>query len=183
MFVFFDNCGLDIKSAEDVLLTAGEETWQAIRKLKMESLNPRDGMAKFYCDNLICNILIDLARSVTASKRGGKYTAGRNREIVQRLDMFIRTKLTEPLDREKLADFVHVSPPHLARIFAAETGLTPLEYLTRIRMERAKTLLVESSLSITQVAFDVGYDSISYFSQLFKKFTGKSPLKYRFGSR
>lgn len=180
MFIFFDDMGMGLADFTNRVLKADNETWQAIQKLKAESLNPRDRMSRVYCENLTINIFIDLIRDCKSGEDKTSHAFGRHHELIQRLDMFMRTKLNEPIDRRRLAEFVHMSPPHLARVFLAETGLTPLEYLTRIRIERAKNLLTESSLSVTQIALDVGYESISHFSQLFRKATGLAPLKYRF---
>jgi AraC-like DNA-binding protein len=180
MFIFLDDVGMGLADFSNRLLTADDETWQAILKLKRESMNPRDSMSRLYCENMAVNIFIALFRGCEIGEERVSHAGGRHHELVQRLDMFMRTKLSEPVNRKKLAEFVHMSPPHLARIFHSETGMTPLEYLTKIRIERAKTLLTKSSLSVTQIALNVGYESISHFSQLFHKATGLAPLKYRY---
>ncbi|KPU43848.1 HTH-type transcriptional regulator YesS [Oxobacter pfennigii] len=77
------------------------------------------------------------------------------------------------------ANSVHLSPHYLSRLFKEELGITIIEYLTEIRLEAAKDLLVNTGLTINEVAGQVGYQDITYFSRLFKKRQGISPGEYR----
>jgi AraC-like DNA-binding protein len=63
--------------------------------------------------------------------------------------------------------------------FLKEVRLTPAEYLTRLRMKKAKQLLKISKKSITEIAFDLGFSSSQYFATVFKKVTGITPRFYR----
>jgi two-component system response regulator YesN len=64
-------------------------------------------------------------------------------------------------------------------MFREELGITFVEYLTMVRMEEAKKLLMDPSLSVVAVASQVGYEDASYFSKVFKKYVGVSPNRYR----
>ena len=68
---------------------------------------------------------------------------------------------------------------YLSRIFLRETGMTPKEYLVRIRLSRAADLLENSSCTVTETARSVGYDDVYNFSKIFKKKYGISPAYYR----
>jgi AraC-like DNA-binding protein len=83
------------------------------------------------------------------------------------------------IDLIELSKVACVSPFHLLRSFREAFGITPHQYLTRRRIERARELLSFSDSSITDVCFDVGFESPGSFSTLFRKFTGNSPLSYR----
>ena len=66
-----------------------------------------------------------------------------------------------------------------AKLFQKLTGSTPMEYLFRMRMERAKTLLRETDIKIIDIAFDCGYGTSQYFANTFKQATGATPSEYR----
>ncbi len=82
-------------------------------------------------------------------------------------------------DMSLLATELGVSTDHFIRIFAKEKALTPYAYLSKARLEFAKALLQNSSLSISQIADKLGFPDLYNFSRFFKKGTGKSPTEYK----
>ena len=84
-----------------------------------------------------------------------------------------------PLDIPALARSAHVSESHFSRSFKAAFGETPHRYLLRRRMERAKALLRQDELSVTEVCLEVGFTSLGSFSAQFSRFVGESPTAYR----
>ncbi len=85
----------------------------------------------------------------------------------------------EPLDLDAMAGEAGYSRSHFARAFAGAYGETPRAYLTRRRIERAKTLLRTANLSVTEICFLVGYASLGSFSARFRELVGLSPSEYR----
>ena len=85
----------------------------------------------------------------------------------------------DPLDLDDLAREAGYSKFHFARTFALAYGETPRAYLTRRRIERAKTLLRTANLSVTEICFLVGFASLGSFSALFRRLVGQSPSAYR----
>src|ERR1700741_4044048 len=85
----------------------------------------------------------------------------------------------EPLDVPAVAAVGHVSPAYFIRSFRAVFGETPHRYLQRRRVERSMFLLRESDRSITDICFDVGFNSLGTFSRTFREIVGQSPLAYR----
>jgi AraC-like DNA-binding protein len=85
----------------------------------------------------------------------------------------------EPLDLDAMAREAGYSRFHFARAFAAAYDETPRAYLTRRRIERAKTLLRTANLSVTEICFLVGFASLGSFSARFRELVGRSPSKYR----
>jgi two-component system response regulator YesN len=83
---------------------------------------------------------------------------------------------------DEVSGKVDVSPYYFTRLFKEETGETFLEYLTRLRIERAKTLMKDPSVSIKDICAQVGYSDPNYFSRIFKKSEGKTPTEYRAGN-
>lgn len=84
-----------------------------------------------------------------------------------------------PLDLDAMAREASYSKYHFARAFAAAYGETPRAYLTRRRIERAKSLLRAANLSVTEVCLMVGFESLGSFSALFKRLVGQSPSEYQ----
>ena len=76
---------------------------------------------------------------------------------------------------------MHISPYYLSHLFKEELDITFIEYLTRVRIEEARRLLFQTSMSIQEITQRVGYVDPSYFSRVFKKVTGMTPNRYRRG--
>lgn len=86
---------------------------------------------------------------------------------------------TQPWTLEQMAQKAHMSPSNLVRVFRKATGLTPMRYLIRLRARHAGRLLVETDLTITQIAQNCGYDDPNYFSRQFRQCLGATPSQYR----
>ena len=78
-----------------------------------------------------------------------------------------------------VAKVVNISPNHFCTVFSQETGETFINHLTRVRLERAKTLLETTKMRTSDIAYDVGYNDTHYFSYVFKKNLGLTPKEYR----
>ncbi|MDD4538867.1 MAG: helix-turn-helix transcriptional regulator, partial [Lentisphaeria bacterium] len=76
---------------------------------------------------------------------------------------------------EMLAEFLSVSPFFLSRVFNSESGFSLSEYLTMVRMNQAKTLLLDGRMNVSEIADAVGYEDSGYFSKVFKRHFGCSP--------
>lgn len=85
----------------------------------------------------------------------------------------------QPLNVEALAEGVHMSAGHLSRTFRAAFGESPYSYLMTRRIERAMALLRRGDLSVTDVCFEVGFQSLGTFSTRFSELVGRSPREYR----
>ncbi|MFG0215744.1 bifunctional transcriptional activator/DNA repair enzyme AdaA [Brevibacillus porteri] len=102
-----------------------------------------------------------------------------DREWVAQITQYIDSHYNEKLTLEHLADMCHGSPFHLQRTFKRLMDMTPVEYIQKKRIERARELLVHSNNQIADVAQLVGMPNTPYFITLFKKMTGKTPSEYR----
>jgi AraC family transcriptional regulator len=87
--------------------------------------------------------------------------------------------LERELPLEELAEAAYLSPFHFARLFKKATGASPHAYLAALRIERAKSLLATTDLSITEIATRVGYSSPSHFTKAFRQSTGLAPRAFR----
>jgi AraC-like DNA-binding protein len=92
---------------------------------------------------------------------------------------FIEQHSGEELSLSKLAKAVNISANHLSEKFKDVTGVNFVDYVARTRFEKACDLLLNSDLRISEIAFAVGFQSLSQFNRVFKKLSGKSPMEYR----
>ncbi len=92
---------------------------------------------------------------------------------------FIHSHSGESLTLDRVLQHVHVSRFHFCKIFKKTTGVTFTEYMARVRVEKAKTLLLDPGLRVSEVAFSAGFGSIPQFNCVFKRFVGVSPTEYR----
>lgn len=92
---------------------------------------------------------------------------------------FMRENLDRDVQLSDLAEIAGLSPHHFARMFKQSTGSSPHAFLMAARMERARELLSQSTLPVSEVAVLVGYSAPSTFARLFKAEIGESPLRYR----
>jgi len=99
------------------------------------------------------------------------------RRIVQ-AKLFIDSNYAERIDAAEIADEACYSKFHFIRTFKSIYGRTPHQYLTHVRIERAKELL-EQELSVTEACFAVGFDSLGSFTSLFKRRAGVTPSEYQ----
>ena len=96
---------------------------------------------------------------------------------------FIAEHVEQPLTLEQLAASVSLSPFYFARLFKQETGFSPHEYIVRARVDKAKYLLISTSLPLKEIACRCGFGNECSFSTLFKKMSGCTPRGYRMRRR
>ncbi|MNP06425.1 HTH-type transcriptional regulator YesS [compost metagenome] len=99
--------------------------------------------------------------------------------IVDKAQSYISNNYHKDLSIEELSELVDLSASHFCMIFKQVSGYTFLEYLTKCRMEKAKYILRNTSVKVYQIAPLVGYQDPKYFTQVFKKATGKTPSEFR----
>jgi transcriptional regulator GlxA family with amidase domain len=103
-----------------------------------------------------------------------------NRRLLRARDAMDRA-YAEPLDVSAVAAVAHLSRAHFIRSFRGTFGETPHRYLQRRRVERSMFLLRETSRSVTDICFDVGFTSCGTFSRTFREIIGETPSDYRLG--
>jgi AraC-like DNA-binding protein len=94
---------------------------------------------------------------------------------------FIHEHSDGELSLTKVAISVNISPNYLSEKFKQVTGVKFVDYIAHIRTEKARTLLQDSDLRVSEIAFAVGFQSLSQFNRVFKKLSHESPSAYRLG--
>ena len=92
---------------------------------------------------------------------------------------FIHEHSNDELSLTQVAKAVNISPNYLSEKFKQVTGINFVDYVARTRFEKARVLLHDVDLRISEIAFAVGFQSLSQFNRVFKKLAGKSPTQYR----
>lgn len=106
-------------------------------------------------------------------------TVEANQVSVERAIRHMKEHLAEPLDLDELARIGAISKFHFVRVFDETTGTTPHHFLSCLRVQRAKELLLNTSSPITDVCLEVGYNSLGTFSKTFSDLVGVSPQEFR----
>ncbi len=95
---------------------------------------------------------------------------------------YIEKHYTQDISLGDVADALQMSKYYLCTMFRNSTGIYFTDYVTLVRIERAKHLLLHSNLRISRIAFEVGFQSPSNFNRVFKRILGQSPTEYRLNS-
>jgi AraC-like DNA-binding protein/ligand-binding sensor protein len=99
--------------------------------------------------------------------------------VISRAKSFIFEHQSEDLSLGQVARAVNASTFYFCKLFKKSTGINFIDYLSRLRIEKAKNLLLNPNCMVSEIAFEVGFQSLTHFNRVFKKRTGYSPSEYR----
>jgi AraC-like DNA-binding protein len=120
---------------------------------------------------------------VSDRQRAPVAAAARDRRRAVETALWIDAHCQHQIDLEQAAGQADISPFHFLRLFSSVLGVTPHQYLVRSRLRHAARLLADDDISITDVAYDVGFGDLSNFVRTFHRAAGVSPLRFRQASR
>lgn len=123
------------------------------------------------------SFLIELSRSVNQEHfRSNNSTYSRLQPVLSHIE----NNLAHDISLDHLAAIIHVSPQYLCRLFKQSLQMSPVVYLIRLRLQKAKELLLEQDeLSVAEIGAKVGFQAASYFCSVFKHHEGMTPLEFR----
>ena len=166
------------------LLHMGEEqeTVSACLRIIVREIRAQQAGCAAICQNLLEVILRRLRRradfALGSAPEGAAAGTGASREcgLVRR---YIDNHFKENLTLDQLAGLAHISKYHLSHAFQKEFQTSPISYLIARRIQESKFLLQETDHTLSQIAQILGFSSLSYFSQSFRRLEGSSPMEYR----
>lgn len=124
----------------------------------------------------IDNLKISMYKNKTSSKEASNE---REERIISSITRYMQEHLSEEISLSVLADEFHLNPKYISQLFKNEIGVGFLAYLTNIRMEKAKKLLLSTALCVTEVSSKAGYSDYRVFTKVFKKTEGVTPSQFR----
>lgn len=101
------------------------------------------------------------------------------KELIKISVNYINNNFERDITIGDIAKYIFLSPSYFARAFKEEMGTSPINYLLKVRIERAKEILADESLKISDIAYEIGFSNQQRFNEIFKKYTKMTPLKYR----
>ena len=101
-----------------------------------------------------------------------------HKQEIHRVQKMLEGNEKEFLSINEMADHVSLSTSYFRRLFKEVTGYSPIQYQNRIKINRAKDLILSGECNVSEAAFAVGFDNVFYFSRLFKKLTGINPSEF-----
>ena len=121
----------------------------------------------------------EIRRSFRAAAYQNEANSSHHDEVVAQAQQWLQMNLASPVSMTQLAEQTQLSARTLHRRFQRAIGMPPLTYLQSLRIAGAKDLLRHSNLTVGDIAWQQGLQDVSYFSQLFRRHCGMSPLQYR----
>ncbi len=101
--------------------------------------------------------------------------------MISKAKQFMQEHKSDSISLSEISKFLNVSTYYFCKMFKKATGINFTEYLSRIRIEKAKNLLLNPNLRVSEIAFEVGFQSLTHFNRVFHKIVGQSPTLYRHG--
>jgi AraC-like DNA-binding protein len=148
-----------------------------IREMELKNTGYED-VCQAYMEILIIRLMRSTELSV--SEEPQRISGNRQCTAVKR---YIDLHFKEPLTLEQLAEEAHMNKYYLSHAFKREYGVSPINYMISRRIEESKYLLAETDLSMSQIAQLLGFCSLSYFSQVFRRSQNISPMEFRQSTR
>jgi len=150
-------------------------TGQALTETEMARLNR--GVTVILEKGLFS--LDETVNHISAALEDKRRLSGEAQRLVRKAMAFIHEHYTDSISRRDIALHISIAEDYLTYCFRQELGTTPMKYLQRYRVNRARQFLKENEKSITEIALLVGFSDSGYFSRIFHRETGMSPEAFR----
>ena len=166
-----------LKRSPMVAIPFGREVGQVIKHLKnwqrTLALGPRDRLLKTELRAWACVAILGAIRELATIQ------SEQPEVLVEAAKQYLRDRLGDPLRMPDLVSHIGLGRTRFFELFKVKTGMTPNDFLTRLRIERAEEMLADASASLTDIAMACGFNSSQYFSNVFRQHTGQTPLAFR----
>lgn len=123
--------------------------------------------------------LISVINDIYNSNREPDVAYSQHLNIINTCMEYIKTNYMKDITLQDISSIAYLSPTYFHLVFKSIVGMTPCRYLTQTRLEAAQKMLINSSKSLSEIAFECGFASQAYFCSVFKSETGTTPKKFR----
>ena len=130
-------------------------------------------------EDVICRAMLKKKEEKKRQEQGQQEEQKEEDPLITSVKAYIYDHISEEILRDDIADYVNLSPAYLSTFFKRETGGTISDFIKNERIHFAKKLLRKTNLTISTIAQNVGYDSLAYFSSIFRSTVGCTPREYR----
>lgn len=172
----------------EVVKTRAIELCSLLSRTAIEGGAPTDTILKLnnqFLQNLqqmntidtLCQKLQEIVEAFSESMFN--YIPSKNGDTIKKAMLYISEHFNSPITLDEVAEYVHLHPSYFSTLFKNSTGSSFKEYLNMVRIEESKRLLANTDYSIIDIAVATGFEDQSYFSKVFKKYTGLTPKQYR----
>ncbi len=128
---------------------------------------------------IAAGLIIKLLGYLVAFEKQKEFSGKKIAEVIEEARFKMRSEVGRNFDLEKFAAENNIGYSWFRRMFKNYTGLSPRQYCLQLKIMRARELLLSTSLSVKEISYELGFESIHYFSRMFKQKTGKSPIEFR----
>ena len=161
-------------------VSGGRDDWvRALLEQLRTELTGNHAPSQLLVHNLAQALAIHLVRSYRAPLPAGRRSNALQAYKLRRAIDLMNQHLAHDFSLARLAEAAQLSEYHFSRLFKRATGLPPSHYFIRLRIARARQLLLETERSVIDIGLEVGYSSPSHFSQVFRREVGVTPSAYR----
>jgi AraC family transcriptional regulator, melibiose operon regulatory protein len=160
-----------------VVLKDPNEIYYTLKNLVLE-MDKKEPGKEIMIQLHLAQLLIQIARMVV-EEREKKSEHQQANVYVKKTIEYLHHNYDCDIQVKDIGQAVNLHPGYLHRIFKKQTGSTIMEYLTTLRMEKAKMLLADTDIPVIEISYYIGINSRQYFSLLFKKYTNNTPIGYR----
>ncbi|MFQ3549154.1 MAG: helix-turn-helix domain-containing protein [Armatimonadota bacterium] len=138
-------------------------------------------LARIDSEEELCSWLVSmLERAMDAIKKNRQYP---NSTLLSEALRYMKEHLNENISRDEVAEIACLSPSHFSRVVKQTLGFSFTDLLSRMRVERAREMLLNTDKNLIQISIECGFNDQSYFTKVFQKYVGKTPGDYRRGLR
>ncbi|MCC5944321.1 MAG: helix-turn-helix transcriptional regulator [Bernardetiaceae bacterium] len=186
---FAEFCPIPLQAREQwafgeasMLITHDSQISKVLQKLQMlfaQEQFARNTFIDFTIKELILLLLRSESRDIPEQKPKKIETQNPYHQAMEDTVAYIEAHIDEPISIDELCEKACMSKPTFFRVFKAEFGISPIEYINRVRIKVAKDKLFDLSKSVTDVCYEMGYNHMTYFIKVFKKYVGTTPKQFQ----
>jgi len=132
-----------------------------------------------YAKSALTQLLLFAGKHAQKTDKYNPVYINSTHKVISEAVGYINNNYGDEISLSKISALFHISPGHFSKTFKRETGLAFCDYLNNVRIKEACKLIHKTDMSISEIAFSVGYNSSTHFGRIFKEIIGTSPLAYK----